>query len=151
MFFLVFFLFNHPWSWNVLESERPLRFWRHIGWRNTKIGIHGTSQMGWKRVTCGKLKLFKGKLRVFRAIWVKWKQSVCSTILFYSSTFYSLFLSFFILEIFKFKYDKFFVRHSTSISKFKWSEQVWTVVDNELSIKVKVLLSEISKLNDLGK
>ena len=32
-------------------------------------------------------------------------------------------LSFFILEIFKFKYDKVFVRHSASISKFEWFEQ----------------------------
>ena len=56
-------------------------------------------------------------------IWVNWKQSVSSITLPYSSTFYSLFLPFFVLEIFKFKYDKFFVRHYASISKFKWSEQ----------------------------
>ena len=40
-------------------------------------------------------------------IWVKWKQSVCSMVLSYSSAFYSLFLPLFILEIFKFKYGKF--------------------------------------------
>ena len=34
---------------------------------------------------------------------------VCSITLLYSSTFYSLFLPFFVLEIFKFKYDKDFV------------------------------------------
>ena len=34
----------------------------------------------------------------------------------YSSTFYSLFLPFFVLEILKFKYDKVFVSHSASIS-----------------------------------
>ena len=53
-------------------------------------------------------------------IWAKWKQSVCSIIRLYSSTFYSLFLLFFVLEIFKFKCNKFFVRHSASISKFQW-------------------------------
>ena len=35
------------------------------------------------------------------------------------STFYSFFLPFFVVEIFKFKYGKFFVRHSASISKFE--------------------------------
>ena len=38
------------------------------------------------------------------------KKSVCSITLLYSSTIYSLFLPFFVLEISKFKYDKFFVR-----------------------------------------
>ena len=55
---------------------------------------------------------------------VKWKQKISSITLFCSSTqctFYSLFLLFFVLEI-KFKYDKFFVRHSSFISKFKWFE-----------------------------
>ena len=47
----------------------------------------------------------------------------CSITLPYSSAFYSLFLPFFVLEIFKFKYDKFFVRHSASISKFELIEQ----------------------------
>ena len=56
-------------------------------------------------------------------IWIKWKWPVCSITLLYSSTFYSLFLPFFVLEIFKFKYDKVFVRHSASISKFEWFEQ----------------------------
>ena len=43
--------------------------------------------------------------------------------LLYSSTSYCLFLPFFVLEIFKFKYDKVFVRNSASISKFEWFEQ----------------------------
>ena len=43
--------------------------------------------------------------------------------LLYTSTFDSLFLPFFVLVIFKFKYGKFFVRHSATISKFKWFEQ----------------------------
>ena len=50
---------------------------------------------------------------------------LCSMTLLYSSTSYSLFLPFFVLEIFKFKHDKVFVRHSASISEFKWFEQPW--------------------------
>ena len=42
---------------------------------------------------------------------------VCSITLLYSSTFYSLFLPFFVLESFKFKYEKAFVRNFASISK----------------------------------
>ena len=77
-----------------------------------------------KQGKCWKLPIFKGKLwGFFSVIWVKWKHSVCSITLPYSSTFYSLFLPFFVLEIFKFKYNKFFVRHSVSISKFEWFEQ----------------------------
>ena len=47
--------------------------------------------------------------------------TLCSIIL-YSSTFYNLFLPFFVLEMFKFKY-KFFLRHFTSIFNFEWFEQ----------------------------
>ena len=36
---------------------------------------------------------------------------------------YSLLLLFFVWEIFKFKYDRFFVRHSASISEFKWFDE----------------------------
>ena len=61
----------------------------------------------------------KGNCEHFSVICVKLKQLVRSITLLYSSTFYSLFLPFFVLEIFKFKYDKFFVRHSASISKFE--------------------------------
>ena len=46
-------------------------------------------------------------------------KTVSMLTLHYSSAFYSLFLPFFVLEIFKFKYDKFFVRNSASISKFE--------------------------------
>ena len=39
-----------PRGWKVQAPERPLRSWRrHIGWRNTKICIHGASWMGRKR------------------------------------------------------------------------------------------------------
>ena len=79
-------------------------------------------QVEWKCGKCWKLPIFEGKLRVFFSYLSEMK-IVSSTTLPYSSTFYSLFLPFFVLEIFKFKYDKFFIRHSASISKFKWFEQ----------------------------
>ena len=62
-----------------------------------------------------------------RSFWVKWKQSVCSTALLRSNTFYNFFLPNFVLEIFKFKYDKLSIRHSASISIFKWFEQPCTI------------------------
>ena len=68
-------------------------------------------------------QFLKRNSKFFSVISVKWKQSVCSITLPYSTTFYSLFLPFFVLEIFKLKYDKFFVRHSTSTSRFEWFEQ----------------------------
>ena len=67
---------------------------------------------------CWKFPVFEGKLQNLCVIWVKWKQSVCSITLLCSSTFYSLFLPFFVQEIFKFKYGKFFIKNSASISKF---------------------------------
>ena len=54
----------------------------------------------------------------------EWNENICSIAALYSSTFCSLFLPFFVLEIFKYKY-KVFVRHSASISKFEWFEQLW--------------------------
>ena len=68
----------------------------------------------------------KVKCRFLLVIGVKWKQSVCSITLLYSSTFYSLFIPFFVLEIFKFNYDTFFIRNSAAISKFDWFEQPCT-------------------------
>ena len=52
-----------------------------------------------KRGKCWKLPIFERKLRGFSVFWVKQKQSACSITLPYSSTFYSLFLPFFVLEI----------------------------------------------------
>ena len=68
-------------------------------------------------------------------IWVKWKQSVCSITLLYSSTFYSLFLWFFFPKIFEFKYDKVFVRYSAFISKFEWFEKLCPIRRHERCIK----------------
>ena len=103
--FLMCFFCLTPWSWNVLGAERLLRSWHHIGWRNTKICIHGASRMERKRGKCWKSPIFEGKLRVFISYLSEMK-IVCSITLLYSSTFYSLFLPFFVLEIFKFKYGK---------------------------------------------
>ena len=70
-------------------------------------------------------------------IW-NYQQSVCSVTLPCSSTFYSLFIPFFVLEILKFKYGTFFIRHSASISKFRWFEQPWS------STPLFVFFSEIA-------
>ena len=70
-------------------------------------------------------QFLKGNCRLLSVTWAKWKQSICSVTLPCSSTFYSLFILFFVLEIFEFKCRNFFVRHSASISKFKWFEQLW--------------------------
>ena len=97
-----------------------------------------------KRGKCWKLSIFKVNFRFLLVIWVKWKQSVCSITLLYSSTFYSLFLPFFVLEIFKFKYDTFFVRNSAAISKFKWFEQLCAVDANHLvKTVVPIMLNSI--------
>ena len=67
---------------------------------------------------------------------MKWKYTVCSITLLYSSTFYILFLPFFVLEIFKFKHDKVFVRDSASISKFEWFEQPWREHQQKTFVKL---------------
>ena len=54
------------------------------------------------------------------------KKIVYSITLLYSSTFYSSFLPFFVLETFKFKYDMVFIRHSASIH-FQ-IQIIWTAV-----------------------
>ena len=65
-FFTCFFCLPPPhWGQNVLEAERPLCSWHLIGWGNTKIHIHGASQMERKRGKCWKSSIFEGKLQVF--------------------------------------------------------------------------------------
>ena len=73
-----------------------------------------------KHGKCRKLQLFEGKLQVFISYMGKMKTISMFYNFLYSSTFYCLFLPFFVLEILiKFKYDKFFVGHFASISKFE--------------------------------
>ena len=124
MLFLVFFSVTPPpfppsWGWKVQAPKRLLRSWRHIC---TSTELHEWSENVVNVENCNFLKVNCGFLLV---IWVKWKQSVRSITLLYSSTFYSLFLPFFVLEIYKFKHDKFFVRNSAAISEFDWFEQPW--------------------------
>ena len=124
------FLFTPPCDWNILESERLLLSWHDIGQRNTKIYIPGASRMERKHGKCWKLPIFDGKFwrKVFISYISEWNEnsmfynSFLLLVLFFPH--YRLFISFFVLEIFKFKYGKFFVRPSASISKFKWFEQL---------------------------
>ena len=74
---------------------------------------------------CWKSRSFEEELQVFISYLSKMKTVRIIYNFAYFSTFYTLFLQFFVQEIFKFKYDKFFVRHSASISKLKWFEQPW--------------------------
>ena len=79
-FFCVFSVSPPPppnWGWNVLEAERPIRFWCHIGWRYTKICIHEASQMEWKRSKCRKLPILEGKLSFYQlSEWNEYNQYV---------------------------------------------------------------------------
>ena len=77
------------------------------------------------------LKIAEGKLRVsisylseMRTVSMFYNSS-----LFYSSNFYNLVLPFFVLEIFKFKYNTFFLRNSAGISKFDWLEHIYYILN----------------------
>ena len=82
-FFLCFFCLI-PWGWNILESERALRSWHHIGWRNTKVCIHGASQMERKRGKCWKFLILEGKLQVF----LSYLSETKTVSVFYNSSFF---------------------------------------------------------------
>ena len=124
-FFLCFFSVNLPSRLTLLGlqcsrirktasipmSHRPKKY------KNLHPQIRAP-QMEQKHDKCWNSPIFEGKLQVLSVIWVKWKQPVCSITLCCPSTFYSLLMLFFVLEIFKFKYGKFFIRYSASISKF---------------------------------
>ena len=107
-----------------MKLEKTLYSWPHIGLRNTKK-ISSTELHKWSEnmVNVENCNFLKVSCNFQSLVWVKWKQSVCSISFLYSTTFYIFFLPFVVLKIFKFKYRKFFVRHSASISKFEWSEQ----------------------------
>ena len=122
-FFYLFLLFILPWGWNVLESERPFCSWCHIGWRNTKICIYGASQMKQKHVKMLKTANFWRKIASFYQL-SEWNENSQYILLlfFVLALFIACFYHFFVLEIFKSKHDKVFVRHSASISKFEWFE-----------------------------
>ena len=127
MFFLVFFLFNPPRACKFkLQKDHFVLDVTKVEeiQKSASTELHEWSE---KVVNVENCNFLKVNCRFLLVIWVKWKQSVCSITLLYSSTFYSLFLSFFVLEIFNFKYDTFFVRNSAVISKFDWFEQPWVI------------------------
>ena len=85
------------------------------------------------KISCWKSPIFEGKLWVFMSYLSKMRIVYNSSL---SSTFYSLLPPFFILEIFKFKYEKVFVRHSAFNSKFEWLEQSWQSAVLEIQAKI---------------
>ena len=125
-FFLCYFCLTHPRlecsrirkTTLFLTSHRQAEEMQ----KSVSIELHEWSE---NMVNVENSNFLKVNSKFLLVTWVIWKQSVCSIILPYSCTFYSLFLPFFVLEIFKFKYDRFFVRHSASISKFQWFEQLF--------------------------
>ena len=105
-FFLCFFSLAHP----TLEYSR----------------IRKTTSYRLKKHKNLHVRIFTNEIVLY--IWVKWKQSVGSISLLYSSTFYSLFLPFFVLEIFEFKHDRFFVIHSASLYEaYSWRHDEYNV------------------------
>ena len=122
MFFLMFFLFNPPKArifWKQKDRFVPDIILAEEIQKSATTGLHEWSE---NVVNVKNRQVLKGHCEFLSVIWVKWKGSVGSITRHGSSAFYSLFLTFFVLEIFKFKYDKFFVRNSASISKFEWFE-----------------------------
>ena len=103
---------------NLSKRESPVQN-KRVG---TYAELHKWSE---NMVNIENCQFLKVNCRFLLVIWVKQKQSVCSITFLYSSNFYSLFLPFFVLEIFKFKFDTFFVRNSGAISKFDSFEQPW--------------------------
>ena len=122
MFFLMSFLFHPLWleCSRIRKTASCLTLHRHRIQKSASMEPHKWSE---NVVNCLKLSIFEGKLQVFMSYLSEMK----TVSMFYnswcSSTFYSLFLPFFVLLIFKFKYDKFFIRYSASISKFEWFQQ----------------------------
>ena len=88
-----------------------------------KICINGASWIKRKRGKCWISQIFEGKLWVF--IYSLSEMKIWSVTPLYSSPYYSFFLPFFVLEIFKIKDDKVFIRHSASISKLECFDQPW--------------------------
>ena len=134
MFFYVFFCLT-PVSLECSRNRKIVSFLVSHRLINAKVCIHGASRMEWKRGKCWKLPIFEGKfLRVFIS-YMSGMKIVCSITLHYSSTFYSLFRPFFFWRYLNSSIKRFrqtFVRHSASISKFEWFEQLWIL--NQLDI-----------------
>ena len=116
------------WCHHNLSSEILLHSWHQISWiqKSGSMELHEWIKTVVNVENC---PFLKGNCKFFSVIWVKWKQSVSSITLAYSSTFYSLFLSLFVLETFKFKYHKLFVRYSASITAVQIN-QIWKCQQN---------------------
>lgn len=123
--------FFHP-IWNGLESEKTLCFWRYIGWINTKplpmelqkLSANMANNEDRKREIDSFYQLSE---------WNENSQDVLR--LFLLVVFHNLFLPSFVLGIFKFKHDKFFIRKSAATnayfafySKFREGTFMWTVI-----------------------
>ena len=70
------------------------------------------------------MPIFEGKLWVFISCLSEIKIVNVLYLFFILALFTACFYHFFVLEIIKLKYDKVFIKHSASISKFEWFEQV---------------------------
>ena len=117
-FFLVFFLFNPPaagkaklqkghFVFDVTQAEEIQK--------SASTELQKWSENVVNVENC--IFFFEGKLQLF----ISYLSEMKTVSMFYNSSlfqyFYSFFLLFFVLEIFKFKYDMFFVRNSAAISK----------------------------------
>ena len=114
----IFFLFN-PLKLECFRSRKTPLFLTSHRLKKYK-NLQPLSFMNWAKTNVENHQFLKEDCEFLSVIWVKWKWSICCVTLLYSSTFCSLFLPFFVLELFKFKYDKVYIRHSASMSKFKW-------------------------------
>ena len=130
MFFLMFFLFNPPGA-GKFKLQKDC-FILDVTWAEEIQKSASTELHEWSKnmVNVENYNFLKVNCWFLLVISVKWKQSLCSITLLCSSTFYGLFLPFFVLEIFKFNYDMFFVTNSAAISKFNWFEQLCGVGQN---------------------
>ena len=91
-------------SLHILSHAKVLIFDTkfHFPCNGTSTELHE-----WSENMVENYNFLKVNCRFLLVSWVKWKQSVCSKTLLYSSTFNSLFLPFFVLEIFKFNFNWF--------------------------------------------
>ena len=121
-FFLCFFCLT-PMGLENSSCRKTASFLTSCRLKNYKTLHPQSFTNGVKMVNVENCSFFKVNCGFLLVSWEKWKQSVRSITLLYSSTFYGLFLPFFVLEIFKFKYDMLFVINSAAISKFDWFEQ----------------------------
>ena len=111
---------NSSMTWFLSDILLPFPKQIRMIW----TAVWSFTKMERKRGKYWKMPIFEGKLQVIFTYLSEMKTvSMLNPLilLLFTDCFYHAF--FVLLEIFKFKYDKFFFRHSASISKFKWFEQ----------------------------